>query len=71
MDTRRYLWFTCLLFILTLTACEGGSGSSGFDISSENAAIQEALTEQRCVHHESLTICPAAETGTKIGRAHV
>jgi len=63
MDTRRYLWFTCLLLIFALTACEGGSGSSGFDVRSENAAIQAALTEQRCVQHESLTICPAAETG--------
>lgn len=47
-----------------LTACEGGSGSSGFDVRSENAAIQTALAEQRCVQHESLTICPAGETHT-------
>jgi hypothetical protein len=63
MDTRRYLWLTCLLLILGLGACEGGSGSSGFDIHSEDAVIQAALADQRCVQHESLTICPAAEAG--------
>jgi hypothetical protein len=63
MDTRRYLWLTCWLLVFGLGACEGGSGSSGFDVRSENAAIQEALVEQHCVQHESLTICPAAETG--------
>jgi len=63
MDTRRYVRLTCLLLIFGLSACAGGSGSSGFDVRSENAAIQEALVEQHCVQHESLTICPAAETG--------
>jgi hypothetical protein len=63
MDRWRYLSLTCVLLVFGLTACEGGSGSSGFDVRSENAAIQAALTEQRCVQHESLTICPAAETG--------
>jgi hypothetical protein len=63
MDTRRYLWLTCLLLAFGLGACEGGSGSSGFDVRSENAAIQEALVGQHCVQHESLTVCPAAETG--------
>jgi hypothetical protein len=63
MDTRRYFWLTCLLLIFGLGACEGGSGSSGFDVRSEDAAIQQALVGQHCVQHESLTICPAAETG--------
>jgi len=63
MDMRRYLWLTCLLLIFGLGACEGGSGSSGFDVRSEDAAIQQALVGQHCVQHESLTICPAAETG--------
>ncbi len=64
MYTRRWhvlLW--CLLGC-GLAACAGGSGSSGFDIQSENAAIQQALSAQRCVQHESLIICPAAEPGT-------
>jgi hypothetical protein len=62
MNRWRYLLLTCVL-IFGVTACAGGSGSSGFDIS-ENAAIEAALTEQHCVQHESLTICPAAEAGT-------
>jgi hypothetical protein len=64
MQTRRYLWMMLLLLGSVLAACEGGSGSSGFDAHSENAAIQTALAEQRCVQHESLTICPAGETHT-------
>jgi hypothetical protein len=63
MDTLRHLFLSCSLLIFGLAACEGGSGSSGFDVRSENAAIQEALVGQHCVQHESLTICPAAETG--------
>jgi hypothetical protein len=63
MDRWRSLLLWCVLLIFGLTACEGGSGSSGFDIRSENAAIEAALTEQRCVQHESLAICPAAEMG--------
>jgi hypothetical protein len=51
------------MLLFGLTACAGGSGSSGFDIHSENAAIEAALTGQRCVQHESLTICPATESG--------
>ncbi|MFI5394541.1 MAG: hypothetical protein ACHQ9S_03315 [Candidatus Binatia bacterium] len=61
MQMRRYLWLMLLLSGSMLTACAGGSGSSGFDVRSENAAIQTALAEQRCVQHESLTICPAGE----------
>ncbi len=64
MTTRRSLWCMCGLLALMLTACEGGSGSSGFDVHSENAAIQQALSTQQCVQHESLTICPAAQAGT-------
>jgi hypothetical protein len=63
MDRWRYLFLTCVLLAFGITSCEGGSGSSGFDIRSENDAIQAALTEARCVPHESLTICPAAEAG--------
>jgi hypothetical protein len=63
MNRWCYLLLTCVL-IFGVAACAGGSGSSGFDIHSENAAIEAALTEQRCVQHESLTICPAAEAGT-------
>lgn len=52
-----------VLFVLgfMLSACAGGSGSSGFDNfpNSENAAIQAALDEQRCVEFQGLSICPA------------
>ena len=61
MTTWRSLG--CLCCLLALTACEGGSGSSGFDVRSENAAIQQALDTQQCVQHESLAICPAASAG--------
>lgn len=63
MQLRRYL---SVLFVLGflglfLSACAGGSGSSGFDNfpNSENAAIQTALDEQRCVEFQGLSICPA------------
>jgi hypothetical protein len=56
---RRHLRWTWLLLGCVLAACAGGSGSSGFDISaSENAAISQALSEQRCVADAGLTICP-------------
>ncbi len=64
MQVRRYLWLTVMLLGCVAAACAGGSGSSGFDTfpSSENAAIMQALDEQRCVAHNGLTICPAEET---------
>jgi hypothetical protein len=65
MQMRRYLWLTVML--LAAAACDGGSGSSGFDIRSENAAITLALTQQQCVPHAGLLICPADETGNVPG----
>jgi hypothetical protein len=66
MQRRRYLWLMWFLLGSALAACAGGSGSSGFDAfpSSENAAIEQALDEQRCVEFEGLTICPADGTPT-------
>jgi len=67
MSVRR---FVCVLMValvggasLLLTACGGGSGSSGFDagLAAENAAIQRTLAAQQCEMHEGLTICPAHE----------
>jgi hypothetical protein len=64
MQMRRYLWLTVML---AAAACDGGSGSSGFDIRSENAAITLALMQQQCVPHAGLLICPADETGNVPG----
>jgi len=52
---------------VTLAACAGGSGSSGFDISPsrEDRAIEVALEEQRCVDLEGFRICPAETTATE------
>ncbi len=65
MQARQYLSTFIVLLAAALAACSGGSGSSGFDAfpSTENAAITQALAEQRCVKHGTLTICPADETG--------
>jgi hypothetical protein len=52
-----------LLAAFLLSACAGGSGSSGFDISpsSENQIIDQVLTARQCRSGEELTICPANE----------
>ena len=63
MHARRSLRLILILLGLTLAACSGGSGSSGFDaFPSENAAIQQALDSQQCVEREGLMIC-AADAG--------
>jgi hypothetical protein len=65
MRARRYLRLAWLLLGLALAACAGGSGSSGFDaFPTENAAIQQALDQQRCVERQGLTICPADQMQT-------
>jgi hypothetical protein len=53
-------WRSLVLAALccTLTACTGGSGSSGFDpLKAENAAIDRAITSQGCEVAGGLTIC--------------
>ncbi len=62
MHAQRLVWAIATVFALALTACAGGSGSSGF-IMSESAAINQALEEQRCVERDGLTICPADAGG--------
>jgi hypothetical protein len=72
MQARRYVWLTVFFLGTLLSACAGGSGSSGFDNfpSSENAAIQTALAEQRCVAFHGLSICPVDNAaGTEPGAA--
>jgi hypothetical protein len=65
MQVRRYVWLVALFLGMVLSACAGGSGSSGFDNfpSSENAAIDLAVSEQECVAFHGLSICPADTTG--------
>lgn len=55
---RPPIWLA--LLPLALSACAGGSGSSGFDITplSEDAAIVQALDAQDCVAYTSLQVCP-------------
>ena len=62
MQVRHVLPLAVWLMAVWLHGCAGGSGSSGFDVSGENTAIQQALNEQRCVARDGLTICPAGPT---------
>jgi hypothetical protein len=59
MRAPRWFWLGLLLAGATLSACAGGRGSSGFDISGENATIGHVIDTQQCAGHEGLTICPA------------
>lgn len=63
MRALRDFWLGMLLVAATLSACAGGRGSSGFDIS-ENAAIGRVIDTQQCVDHLGLTICPADSAQT-------
>lgn len=66
MNVQRYLWLVTVMLIGALAGCLGGSGSSGFDNITENAAIQEAIDTQECQDFEGLVICPA-EQGVEAG----
>jgi hypothetical protein len=50
-----------VILSLGLAACSG-SGSSGFDIRSEAAAIEQALARQTCVTYNAVDYCPADAT---------
>lgn len=56
---KRAGWMWLILLSCILAGCAGGSGSSGFDVLAENAAIQQALDSQDCDVFEGLTICAA------------
>jgi len=63
MVLQRSARFVILLLAGVVAGCAGGSGSSGFDIRGENAAIEQALGTGGCVAHEGLTICAAGQAG--------
>lgn len=53
-------WASLVALCCALSACAGGSGSSGFDLlKAENAAIDRALASQGCEVNDGLTICPS------------
>ncbi len=70
MNPRRLLSMMWPILALTLAAC-GGSGSSGFDIANENAAIERALETRECVGFENLIVCPADAVAPAHGPEHV
>lgn len=53
-------WLPAILAV-ACSACLGGSGSSGFDIRAENAAIERTLAEGGCETVDGLEICLAGE----------
>lgn len=61
----RLAWLVALCCAVALSACAGGSGSSGFDnVTAENDAINRALDSQGCEVNEGLTICASGPTPT-------
>src|SRR5579862_3185283 len=69
MSIRQCLSGAGLLLAALIAGCSGGRGSSGFDVTSENAAILQALATQQCVDFQGLRICSA--TSTAAGTPHV
>lgn len=58
-------WRLCLIALcvgLSVQACAGGSGSSGFDAVAENNAINQALGSHGCEMNDGLTICASGGT---------
>ncbi len=64
MGAPRCFWLGLLFAGATLSACAGGRGSSGFDVSGENATIGRVIDTQQCAGHDGLTICPADQMQT-------
>src|SRR5262249_11937794 len=55
-------WLLTAFCAVVLAGCAGGSGSSGFDLAAENAAIDQALDSGGCGTEHGLTICAPIQT---------
>jgi hypothetical protein len=69
MIARIQFSLATILILAGICACDGGrGGSSGLDISGENAAIKHAIENEQCVAFYGLQICradpPSVETPT-------
>jgi hypothetical protein len=60
MQAPRNTWIIGLLLVTLGSGCDGGRGSTGFDIT-ENAAIELVLETQECVRRR-LELCPADQS---------
>src|SRR5215471_17532881 len=59
MQARNKMCSTWMPLLALLVAACSGSGSSGFDVTSEDAVIQQALEGNRCVENGGLFLCPS------------
>src|ERR1019366_5139444 len=64
MRSLRRLTLAIVLVLIPLWGCDGRGGSSGLDVTSENAVISQALSKRQCLGFQALTICPADEPAT-------
>lgn len=66
MPRRSYTALRMLIAFAAaaLVAACGGSGSSGFDLAAENAAIDKALDTGTCQMDQGLTICASGATSS-------
>ncbi len=62
-SSRFRRWGLVSALILTVAACAGGSGSSGFDLRLENRAIDTAVGDGTCVELDGFIICAADGEG--------
>src|SRR5262245_13531377 len=59
MQARNKMCSTWMPLLALLVGACSGSGSSGFDVTSAGAAIQQALEGNRCVENGDLFLCPS------------
>src|ERR1035437_3819610 len=70
LSLRQCFSVAGVLLAALLAGCSDGRGSSGFDISSENATISQALETQQCLDFQGLRICSATASAAA-GTPHV